>query len=342
MYRRRDEKSGHYGYWGRDRWVIDPQFDYTFNFYDGYAAVRLHDGHYGLITMDGAIRPLDAICGGRTPIREEFSFSGFASSIVGLPRYAPVQTEDGGHRQWGLIDTSLAYLPLPDDVFSGAASLSPCGDHIKFHRSNGPSKDSSSGMFNLAEMRLELPCTYWGIHESAESFWVVWRCVYTPNQYRSAAFYDPKTRRIVSEWFFEAMPFSEGLGAVRKTESEGWTFVDESLRPAFDGEFDGVERFSHGLAAVYQGSDAGYIDAAGSMRLLLPYDDLQPFNAFGLAIANRDASEWDLDIIDRKGKPRITGMETAVFWEGDFPYFEVTKNGKEQLLDMDLNVIFEQ
>ena len=95
--------------------------------------------------------------------------------------------------------------------------------------------------------------------------------------------------------------------------------MDASLRPAFDAQFDYVSRFSSGLAAVYTGADAGYIDTTGRMRLLLPYDDLQPFNDFGLAIANRDELEWDIDIIDREGRPRLAGLETAVFWEGGLP-----------------------
>ena len=84
----------------------------------------------------------------------------------------------------------------------------------------------------------------------------------------------------------------------------------------------------------------GYSDTTGRMRLLLPYDDLQPFNEFGLAIANRDELEWDIDIIDREGRPRLAGLETAVFWEGDFPHFEVSKDGKDHLFDMNLNIIF--
>ena len=209
----------------------------------------------------------------------------------------------GRRHQWGLIDTSLNYRPLPDNVFSKITGVRPHVEHVEFYRSNGRTKDSSSGLFNLADMRLELPCEYWGITPSTESIWVAWKCVYDPNQNRTAAFYDLKERKFISGWFKEAIPFSGGLGARRKTEAGRWNFVDKTLQPAFDGDFDGVEEFSHGLAAVYKDSDSGYIDTTGQMRLLLPhYDALQPFNEFGLVLANRDESEWDIDIIDRKGQ----------------------------------------
>jgi hypothetical protein len=72
------------------------------------------------------------------------------------------------------------------------------------------------------------------------------------------------------------------------------------------------------------------------MRLLLPYNELKPFNRFGLAIANRGDETWVIDIIDRQGKPRVTGLETAVFWDSDFPHFEVSKGVKSYCIDMDL------
>ena len=117
-------------------------------------------------------------------------------------------------------------------------------------------------------------------------------------------------------------------------------FVDATLQPVFDDTFDVVRGFSHGLAAVYKGTDAGYIDTAGRMRLLLPYDELQPFSKFGLAIAIRQDDEQGYDIIDRKGHAQVAGLEVADFWDGDFPYFKVMKDGEDHVLDMNLHKIF--
>ncbi len=153
------------------------------------------------------------------------------------------------------------------------------------------------------------------------------------------AFYDLASRSLIPGWYAQAMAFSEGFGAVSDEEGK-WHFVDRTLEPAFDGVYDGVGRFSCGLAAVYQGEDAGYIDTTGRMRLLLPYATMQAFNKYGLAIANRDELEWEIDIIDTEGRPRLSGLETAEFWPGDFPYFEVTREGKTQFWDIHGNLIF--
>ncbi len=341
MYPRRDDGSGRYGYWGRDGWAIRPQFTYAHRFLSGYAAVETTDGRDGLIGKDGAFFPLDAIIGGRTPIREEFSpFAGFVDFNSEPSRYAAVCTVNRGQREWGLIDTSLLYRPLPEEVSAAATDVRPYGDHLVLLRANDRG-EWPCGLFNLRDMRLELPVDYRCIYASRESIWVVSRAGDDDQDAGGSAFYDLRKREFLPGLFWEALPFSCGFGAIREGEVNGNSyFVDESLRPAFDSEFDDVGRFSHGLAAVYKDDDTGYIDTAGRMRLLLPYDDLQPFNEFGLAIANRDALEWDIDIVDREGRPRLAGLETAVFWEGDFPYFEVSKDGKSNLFDIHINKIF--
>jgi hypothetical protein len=341
MYPRRDDASDLYGYWERDGWAIRPQFAYAHTFRNGYAAVSLVDDLSGLIGMDGKLLPLDAICCGRTPFRDEFTFfTGFGDFDLQVSQYADVCTENRGRREWGLVDTSLTYRPLPDEVFSGVTSVKVCGEYLVLTQKHGRGYESSSGLFNLHDRRLELPVDYSCIYPSRESFWVVSRNIGKHQEIRRNAFYDPSKREIISDWFWEAMPFSCGLGAIRETQDGRWYFVDETLRPAFEGEFDGVGRVSYGLAAVYKDSDAGYIDTTGRTRLLLPYDDLQPFNEFGLAIANRDQLEWDIDIIDRDGRPRLSGLETAVFWEGDFPHFQVSKDGKDHLFDTNCKLIF--
>jgi WG containing repeat len=338
MYPRRDDGSGLYGYWGSGGWVIDPRFDYACRFYSGYAAVRLVNQRYGLIGKDRTFHPLDAICGGRKPIRDKF-FSGFVDFNSGPSRYASVCTANRGRREWGLIDTSLTYKPLPNEVFSAMTGARPYGNHVVLIRSDSDVAETTCGLFNLDDMQLELPCNYTYIYTSNESLWVVTRTTDDPSPVPKSAFYDLSKREIVSDWFWGALPFSCGLGAVNEGGGP-WYFVDGTLRPAFDAEFDDVGRFSCGLAAVYLGDDAGYIDTAGRMRLLLPYDVLQPFNEFGLAIANRDELEWDIDIVDREGRPRVAGLDTAEFWEGDFSHFQVSKDGKEKLIDVNLRSIY--
>jgi WG containing repeat len=357
MYPRRDEVSGRYGYWGRDGWAVVPQFDYANAFVNGYGAVDLGDGRRGLIVKDGTLLPLEEICDGRTPVKTDWSapdcfcFTGFDYFESQPSRYAQVRTEARGRRflglkrrgrEWGLIDRSLAYIPLPNDAFSEVTDFNIYGDYVVIKRPTGRLHESLQGLFNVSNMRLEFPLDEIAFHPSLESMWVVSRGWHSDRQWETLrfAFCDVAKRELVSDWFKHASPFSEGFGAIRKGDGPMY-FVDASLQPAFDAQFDAVDRFSFGLAAVYKGNDAGYIDTTGQMRLHLPhYDRLTPFNEYGLAIANRDEADWDIDIIDREGRPRLTGLQTAVFWEGDFPHFEVTKDGEDHLFDTEFNAIF--
>jgi hypothetical protein len=344
MYPRQDDRSGLYGYWGRDRWAIHPQFGYAHRFVNGYAAVDLVDGRSCLIGVDGRHFPLDAICCGRTPIQDEdWSFSGFGGYESQPPRYAVVWTEDGGQRECGFIDSQLTYRPLPNDVFTAAATVRPCAEHLVIFHASGRGTESFCGLFNLGDELIELPMEYACIYPAKESIWVVSRAIGEQRGIYHYAFYDVNRREFLPGRFPFALPFSCGLGAVRVGERDSGGrsyFVNKELRPAFDARFDEVGSFSYGLAAVYDGGDAGYIDTSGQMRLLLPYEDLQPFNEFGLAIANRNEEEWDIDIIDREGQPRLGGLETAAFWEGDFPHFQITKDGEGHLYDVNLDIIF--
>ena len=342
MYPRRDDGSGLYGYWRGAGWAITPGFAYANAFQGGYAAVQLLDGRPCLVSTDGARHPLEAICGGKPVDDEEFSFSGFGGYDSLPPSYAAACIVRGRRREWGLIDLHLNYRPLPRDVFDGAEYVRPCGERVVIHRKARRKAGALFGLYNLNDERLELPVEYSGIHPSAESFWVVVKSVGEYRTEHHCAYYDVSKRELLPGWFTSATPFSCGLGAVRVG---GWDargrsyFVDETLCQVFD-DFDEVNRFAYGLAAVCKGDDVGYIDTTGRMRLVLPYERLTPFNEFGLAIANRNEAEWDLDIIDRQGKARLGGLETAVFWEGDFPHYEVTIDGEEHLFTPDMTMLF--
>jgi hypothetical protein len=213
----------------------------------------------------------------------------------------------------------------------------PYGEYVALFHASGRGNEPTCGLFKLDEMRLEIPVDCSFIYPSRESIWVVSRAI-GDHQTRHA-FYDLGKREFLPGWFWEALPFSCGLGAIREEEGHSY-YVDANLRPVFDAKYDDVGRFSFGLAAVYKDEDAGYIDTTGRMRLILPYDRLLPFNEFGLAIANRGELEWNIDIIDREGRPRISALETADFWDGDFPYFEVSNDNEPHILDPDLNRIF--
>jgi hypothetical protein len=338
MYPRKDPKSGLYGYWANGTWAIDPQFSYANPFYNGFAAVETKDKQHILIEANGTRYALRDICGGRTPVK--YGFFGFTDSHD----YAIVHSGSEKKNEWGLIDRHLRYTALPAAVFSEVTSTDCYGEHIVLRRATKRIDKSYCGLFCLGDMELKIPLKYAFIYGSDESTWVVSR--HTPglsSTSKKHAFLNIDSYDISSDWYWNALPFSHGFGTVNEDGRSPWYYVDRNLQPAFDTTFGGADRFSHGLASVSQGDDAGYIDTTGKWSLLLPhYERRRPFNRFGWAIANRNELEWDLDIIDRRGQPGVRNLDTAVFWDGDFPYFEVSRKKQEFLVDMEMKTIYSQ
>jgi hypothetical protein len=342
MYPVRDTNTGLWGYWVSGKWAIEPQFTCAFTFHNGYAAVDLEGDAYDLITTKGTRLGLPIMCS-NYQLCDGFTFTGFSDLNSNSAKCATICVNKKKHRQWGLIDTALRYKPLPI-MFAKATNVQYFNDHLVLIDFNKSMDVTNFGLFSLRDMKLKLPMAYSCIYPTNDSIWVVSRHVRSSTE-RSFAFYDVELNRLISDWYWGARPFSEGFGIVNADGESPWYYVDANLRPVFDRGFDGAHQFSHGLAAVSDGDDSGYIDTSGQMRLLLPYDELHPFNCFGWALANRNQSEWDIDIIDRTGKAHVTRLETAVFWNGDYPYFEVTHANTEGdlemlLLDMELNTVF--
>jgi hypothetical protein len=343
MYSRKDPKTGHYGFWANGDWAIEPRFDYVHSFVRGYAAFEVPNGGSGLIDRNGAYHSIDSIRGFKTAAREKVDFVGFTEFREQINQYAVVGTGSKKRRNWGLIDTSLQYIPLHAAEFSRAFSVQVEGEHlIAIYETKEPFV-SRYGLFHIREREWVLLAQYRCIYPSAtDPIWVVARGTARRGN-PEVAFCNIETGTILSDWYWGAEQFSEGLGAINEDGESSWYFVDHSLRPALgDSRYGNVDRFAHGMAAVSQGSDSGYIDTSGRWRLVLPYETLTAYNRFGWAIANRNDRDWDLDIIDREGQARLTGFETAVFWDGDFPYFETTRKGRLQLWDMQLKLVYEQ
>jgi hypothetical protein len=343
MYPVRDTNSGLWGYLAEGNWVIEPQFAFAFQFHHGYAAVDLGDNSNGLIDVGGRRLGLSSICSERQ-LSRDFTFTGFSDVNSNSADFATVCViGESGEPEWGLIDTTLRYISLPSATFSTATAVNSFKDYLILIRYMADAGAASAGVFSLRDMELKLPMTYSCIYPSNESIWVVCRRDRFPE--KGMAFYDAIRNELISDWYWGAQPFSDAFGIINKDGQSPWYFVDRNLQPAFDRGFDGADKFSQGLAAVSIGDDVGYIDTSGQMRLLLPYEELKPFNRFGWAFANRSQSEWDIDIIDRTGKAHMTKLETGEFWDGDYPYFEVTRgNNKGELemllLDMELNAIY--
>ncbi|MBD2338877.1 family 10 glycosylhydrolase [Calothrix sp. FACHB-156] len=66
-------------------------------------------------------------------------------------------------------------------------------------------------------------------------------------------------------------------------------------------EFDGVEAFSEGLAAVKMGYKYGYIDTTGKLVVRMEYDKAEPFSE-GVALVKIDEKDVHSGYIDKTGK----------------------------------------
>ena len=93
---------------------------------------------------------------------------------------------------------------------------------------------------------------------------------------------------VIAAQFDEAMPFSEGLAAVKiGTDKAGkWGYIDKQGKMVIAAQFDEVTEFSNGLAAVGVGTDKarkwGYIDRQGKMVIEPQFVYATPFSE-GLA-----------------------------------------------------------
>ena len=76
--------------------------------------------------------------------------------------------------------------------------------------------------------------------------------------------------------FSNALPFSEGLGAV--CDGTSWGFVDHAGHVVIPPSFNQVLPFSEGLAAVVRGIDVGYIDHKGKYVIFPKYQSGASFS----------------------------------------------------------------
>jgi hypothetical protein len=100
--------------------------------------------------------------------------------------------------------------------------------------------------------------------------------------------------------FWDALPFSEGLAAVRVDDAEGckWGYIDEAGEFVIEPQFAGALPFSEGLAAVTVGDvfegKQGYIDRSGKMVLVPQFRGAYPFSG-GLATVFTEDKMQDID-----------------------------------------------
>ncbi|MBW2257204.1 MAG: WG repeat-containing protein [Deltaproteobacteria bacterium] len=130
---------------------------------------------------------------------------------------------------------------------------------------------------------------------------------------RRWGYVDPTGRRIIEPVFKAAMPFAEGLAAVRQKKRYG--FIDDAGTEVIPERFDKVVRFAEGLAVVHHKRAGkwrwGYADRSGDWllkpELLAAYD----FSC-GLARVQFPDATWGF--ID----PTMTKRFEMSRWSGGF------------------------
>ena len=80
---------------------------------------------------------------------------------------------------------------------------------------------------------------------------------------------------IIPYQFDEALPFTEGLAAVKVAKR--WGFIDGKGSFVINPSFDGALPFSEGVSGVKSGNRWGFIDHKGNMVIPLQFDHVDSF-----------------------------------------------------------------
>lgn len=152
------------------------------------------------------------------------------------------------------------------------------------------------------------------------------------------AYYSPVQERIVSDWFFFAQSFSGGLGLIQQEVAAPFEFLDLKLEKIGGLEFEWADVFRFGLAAAVKDSISGYYDQKGVCQIQCD-GELGRFNRIGHAVVDGEICNEKLEIIDGAGNSLVGSLESCTFFDGDFPCYHASQDGKDILLTEDLKVI---
>lgn len=133
-----------------------------------------------------------------------------------------------------------------------------------------------------------MPNTYYGFLPFSEGWAVV-----KPDQY--TCYYIDKQGKQVTREFSDAMPFSDGLAAVRSRQKGLWGYIDKTGELVIPYQYTTARPFREGLAAV----DGGYIDKSGNWVIPPKYKETSSFEN-GYALVKK--SRTTVCVINKSGK----------------------------------------
>ncbi|HCT76247.1 MAG TPA: hypothetical protein DGT23_06575 [Micromonosporaceae bacterium] len=128
-------------------------------------------------------------------------------------------------------------------------------------------------------------------------------------------FVDGEGRTVIAPAFADVQPFRDGVGWVRRRETQAWELIDETGQKQIDASvgLTGVGSFSEGLAWVSKDGAGGWIaiDKFGRVVISTGFEDVRPFRR-GLAAVRRGG--WGA--VDKQGRVvvpfQFTGFATAL------------------------------
>ena len=158
------------------------------------------------------------------------------------------------------------------------------------------------------------------------------RAIFCKKDSKRCGYIDLNGKEITPLEYWEAKPFSEGLGAVRS--KDGWGFVDKTGVEVIPCEYSDVKSFYEGLAAVKINDRWGFIDKTNRFVILCGYKYVGRFDE-GLAPV-KVGEKWGF--VDKTGNQVIPCVYSDVgeFENGMAP---VRKGKKWGYIDRNGNLV---
>lgn len=314
---------GGFGVASQDGWVIPPQYKFVYPFYSGYAYAKTQDGNELLIDLAGRRIDLGDLANSRS-----FEFVP-PNSPLGSPGFLVVRSRS--EQVVYKIDSELKLSPI--EAFCCDYKLSVYhGGGVVFIEVRSKTR-SCYVISQPTGVVLTLEGVVYVDPPYSDTDLIAIKHAGSP---ALTSYYSVKKREIVSERFHYASSFSDGLGLVQKECDSNFEFLDANMQAQRDLEFKWADVFRHGLAAGLKGDKSGYFDVKGNCKFEID-GYLRPFNRLGHAVIEVDDDRRD--IVDINGVPKSEFMESCTFFDGDYPYYEVEKDGRDFLLTGSLEPI---
>lgn len=285
-------------------WLVKPQLDKVYNFFEGTAAVGKGSKFYGINRNGEDVNSKNIFYEGLA-IGSEYDKQGFinygyknnAGKFVIKPQFADAERFKGGLAK-AAIRVQLGNVNV-----------------LKYGFIN------KSGVFITKPEYDELSDFYEGF--AAVKKFNMW------------GFIDKNGRVVIKPQFSRVGNFSEGLAAV-KVDKE-WGYIDKEGKFVIEPQFEWGCEFSGGLAKVKEGEDEwGFINRSGKFVIKPKFAFLYDFQN-GLALFNSDKNV-KCGYINREGKIVIEDVGGEEFSEG---VAKVYKNGRTGIINTKGEFVFE-